>query len=81
MYYEKNKLSSVTPQQAIRHPVWNMGSKISIDSATMMNKALEIIEAKYLFNLKNNEINALIHPQAIIHALINQVNSTITLAH
>ena len=52
LYYTKNKLSSVTPQQAIRHPVWNMGSKISIDSATMMNKALEIIEAKYLFNLK-----------------------------
>ena len=45
------------------------GKKISIDSATMMNKALEIIEAKYLFNLKNNEINAIIHPQAIIHAL------------
>ena len=48
-----------------------MGRKISIDSATMMNKALEIIEAKYLFNLKDNEINAVIHPQALIHALVN----------
>ena len=48
-----------------------MGKKISVDSATMMNKALEIIEAKYLFDLKDNEINAIIHPQAIIRALIN----------
>ena len=55
-----------------------MGKKISIDSATMMNKALEIIEAKYLFNLKNNEINAIIHPQAIIHALINYENGIST---
>ena len=78
LYYKKNKLGSVTPQQAIKHPVWNMGSKISIDSATMMNKALEIIEAKYLFNLKNNEINAIIHPQAIIHALINYENGVST---
>ena len=78
LYYKKRKLSSVTPQQAIKHPVWNMGSKISIDSATMMNKALEIIEAKYLFNLKNNEINAIIHPQAIIHALINYENGIST---
>ena len=76
--YTKKKLSIVTPQQAIKHPVWNMGSKISIDSATMMNKALEIIEAKYLFNLKDNEINAIIHPQAIIHALINYENGIST---
>ncbi len=78
LHFTKNKMSSVKPQQAIRHPVWNMGSKISIDSATMMNKALEIIEAKYLFNLKNNEINAIIHPQAIIHALINYENGIST---
>ena len=76
--YTKKKLSTITPQQAIKHPVWNMGSKISIDSATMMNKALEIIEAKYLFNLKNNEINAIIHPQAIIHALVNYENGIST---
>ena len=76
--YAKKKLIAITPQQAIKHPVWNMGSKISIDSATMMNKALEIIEAKYLFNLKNNEIKAIIHPQAIIHALINYENGIST---
>ncbi len=78
LYHTKKKLGTVTPRQAMRHPVWNMGSKISIDSATMMNKALEIIEAKYLFNLKNNEINTIIHPQAIIHALINYENGIST---
>ena len=66
-----NFLKNVTPNQAIKHPVWKMGKKISVDSATMMNKALEIIEAKYLFNLSSNEINAIIHPESIIHASIN----------
>ncbi len=64
-------LKNVTPNQAIKHPVWKMGKKISVDSATMMNKALEIIEAKYLFNLDSNQINAIIHPESIIHAAIN----------
>tara|TARA_Y100000816_G_scaffold291957_1_gene285149 strand:- start:4838 stop:5989 length:1152 start_codon:yes stop_codon:yes gene_type:complete len=72
--YNLNNLKDVTPKQAIRHPVWKMGKKISIDSATMMNKALEIIEAQYLFNLKPEKINAIIHPQAVIHALINYEN-------
>ena len=66
-----NFLENVTPNQAVKHPVWKMGKKISVDSATMMNKALEIIEAKYLFNLSNNQINAIIHPESIIHAAIN----------
>ena len=74
--FNKRQLNNVTPTEASKHPIWKMGKKISIDSATMMNKALEIIEAKYLFNLKNNEINALIHPQAIIHALINYENGS-----
>ena len=72
--YNKNKLNSVTPSQAIKHPIWKMGPKISIDSSTMMNKALEIIEAKYLFNLKDDEIDAIIHPQAIIHAMLSYEN-------
>ena len=76
--FSKKRLKSVTLSQAIRHPIWNMGRKISIDSATMMNKALEIIEAKYLFNLKDNEINAVIHPQALIHALVNYDNGIST---
>ena len=70
----KKQLSKVKLSQAIKHPIWNMGKKISIDSATMVNKALEVIEAKYLFNLKNHEIKAVIHPQAIIHALVNYEN-------
>ncbi len=73
-------LKNVTPNQAIKHPIWKMGKKISVDSATMMNKALEIIEAKYLFNLSSSQINAIIHPESIIHAAINYYdNSSITL--
>ncbi len=73
-------LKNVTPKQAIKHPVWKMGKKISVDSATMMNKALEIIEAKYLFNLESNQINAIIHPESIVHAAINFYdNSSISL--
>ena len=64
-------LKSVTPNQAIKHPVWKMGKKISVDSATMMNKALEIIEAKYLFNLSNEQIDTIIHPESILHAAVN----------
>ena len=62
--FNKQQLNNVTLKQAIKHPVWSMGKKISIDSATMMNKAFEIIEAKFLFNLKDHEINSIIHPQA-----------------
>lgn len=69
-------LNQVTPKQATKHPIWKMGKKISVDSATMMNKALEIIEAKYLFNLKNSEINAIVHPESIIHASINFFDSS-----
>ena len=73
-------LKNVTPNQAIKHPIWKMGKKISVDSATMMNKAFEIIEAKYLFNLKSEQINAIIHPESIIHAAINfHDNSSISI--
>jgi 1-deoxy-D-xylulose-5-phosphate reductoisomerase len=72
------QLKKVTLKQAINHPVWSMGKKISIDSATMMNKALEIIEAKFLFNLKDNEISAIIHPQALVHAIVNYENGIST---
>ena len=64
--------------QATNHPTWKMGKKISIDSATMVNKALEIIEAKYLFNLEDSQIDAIIHPQAIVHAMINYNNGITT---
>ena len=66
--------NTISVKQALKHPIWKMGKKISIDSATMVNKALEIIEAKYLFNLNDDQIDAIIHPQAIIHAMINYKN-------
>lgn len=65
-----NELKHVTPKQALNHPTWSMGKKISIDSATMMNKGLEIIEAMYLFKLKISQIDTLIHPQSLIHSMV-----------
>ncbi|HEY9106896.1 MAG TPA: 1-deoxy-D-xylulose-5-phosphate reductoisomerase, partial [Roseateles sp.] len=63
-------LADVTPEQACAHPNWVMGRKISVDSATMMNKALEVIEARWLFNLAPEQIKVLIHPQSIIHSMV-----------
>ncbi len=63
-------LSQVTPNEACSHPNWVMGRKISVDSATMMNKALEVIEAKYLFNVELNQIEVVIHPQSVIHSMV-----------
>jgi 1-deoxy-D-xylulose-5-phosphate reductoisomerase len=67
---DKKFLASVTKAEALKHPNWNMGAKITIDSATMMNKGLEIIEAGWLFNLKPEQIDVIIHPQSIIHSLV-----------
>jgi len=64
------ELDGVTPEQALRHPNWAMGPKITIDSATMMNKALEVIEAKWLFHLAVSQIRVLIHPQSIVHSMV-----------
>ena len=63
-------LHTVTPEQAVAHPNWVMGRKISVDSATMMNKALEVIEARWLFDLKPEQIQVVIHPQSIIHSMV-----------
>ena len=63
-------LHTVTPDQACAHPNWVMGRKISVDSATMMNKALEVIEARYLFNLRPEQIEVVIHPQSVIHSMV-----------
>jgi 1-deoxy-D-xylulose-5-phosphate reductoisomerase len=63
-------LQGVTPEQAVAHPNWVMGRKISVDSATMMNKALEVIEARWLFDLKPEQIKVLIHPQSIVHSMV-----------
>ena len=64
------EMAKVTVEQALAHPTWEMGKKISIDSATMMNKALELIEAKWLFNLSANQLAVTIHPQSIVHSLV-----------
>ena len=68
--YDLQRLTNVTPEEALKHPVWKMGKKITIDSATMMNKGLEIIEAHWLFNLPPKLIQVVIHPQSIIHSMV-----------
>ncbi len=66
----KTELEKVTKEQALKHPNWEMGAKITIDSATLMNKGLEVIEAHWLFNLKPEQIEVIIHPQSIIHSIV-----------
>ena len=70
------KLQAVTVKQALCHPTWNMGPKITIDSATLMNKGLEIIEAHHLFGIAYNKISVLVHPQSIVHALVELVDGS-----
>ena len=70
-------LADVTPEQACKHPNWVMGRKISVDSATMMNKGLEVIEAHWLFNLPGNRIDVLIHPQSVIHSLVSYADGSV----
>ncbi|MDO7787056.1 1-deoxy-D-xylulose-5-phosphate reductoisomerase [Desulforamulus aquiferis] len=67
---DRSNLEGVTPQMALKHPNWSMGAKITIDSATLMNKGLEVIEAKWLFNLDFDDIEVVIHPQSIIHSMV-----------
>ena len=66
----KEALYSVTPQQALQHPNWKMGQKITIDSATMMNKGLEVIEAKWLFDIELSKIDIVVHPESIVHSMV-----------
>ena len=68
--YSVDQLSKVSLEQALKHPNWSMGAKITIDSATLMNKGLEVIEAKWLFNLKSEQIDVIVHPQSIVHSLV-----------
>ncbi len=71
------KLHSVTPAQAVAHPNWSMGRKISVDSATMMNKGLEVIEARWLFDLTPEQIRVVVHPQSVIHSLVQYVDGSV----
>lgn len=70
-------LSAVTPEEACAHPNWDMGRKISVDSATMMNKGLELIEAKWLFNLEPEDIQVVLHPQSTIHSMVQYVDGSV----
>ncbi len=72
-----DKLADVTVEQALAHPTWNMGPKITIDSATMMNKALEIIEARWLFDVEVERIGVVIHPQSIVHSMVEFVDGSV----
>jgi 1-deoxy-D-xylulose-5-phosphate reductoisomerase len=72
-----DELSKVTPEQAIAHPKWDMGKKISVDSATMMNKGLELIEACLLFNVEPNQVQVVIHPQSIIHSMVDYIDGSV----
>ncbi len=71
------ELTQVTVDEALQHPTWQMGKKITIDSATLMNKALEVIEARWLFDLQPEQIGVLIHPQSIVHALVEFVDGSV----
>lgn len=68
--WKREQLNHVKPAQALKHPNWDMGAKITIDSASLMNKGLEVIEAKWLFNLKPEQIDVIVHPQSIIHSIV-----------
>lgn len=73
----RESLASVTPADALRHPTWEMGPKISVDSATLMNKGLEVIEAHWLFGLPARQIDVLIHPQSIVHSMVEFVDGSV----
>ncbi len=73
----RNELENVTVAQALKHPNWSMGSKITIDSATLMNKGLEVIEARWLFGFAPENISVLVHPQSIIHSMVEYVDGTV----
>jgi 1-deoxy-D-xylulose-5-phosphate reductoisomerase len=72
------RIAAATPAQAAAHPVWRMGSKINIDSATLMNKGLELIEAHHLFGIDGDKLDVLVHPQAIVHALVQWCDGALT---
>lgn len=75
--YDREQLSEVTPAQAVSHPKWSMGRKISVDSATLMNKGLEVIEAHYLFGIEPDQIQVVVHPQSTIHSLVQYVDGSV----
>jgi 1-deoxy-D-xylulose-5-phosphate reductoisomerase len=75
--YSREQMAKVTVDDALAHPTWQMGPKISIDSATMMNKALEIIEARWLFDLEADQIGVVIHPQSVVHSMVEYIDGSV----
>ena len=75
--HSREAMAGVTPEQAIAHPNWDMGAKISVDSATMMNKGLELVEAHHLFGLPSDRIEILIHPQSVVHSMVAYVDGSV----
>ncbi|PJG81883.1 1-deoxy-D-xylulose-5-phosphate reductoisomerase [Caviibacterium pharyngocola] len=76
-YTDLSEFEHITPEQAVAHPNWSMGKKISVDSATMMNKGLEYIEARWLFNAAEEEMEVIIHPQSIIHSMVRYLDGSV----
>jgi 1-deoxy-D-xylulose-5-phosphate reductoisomerase len=74
--YKKEKLKTVQPRDALNHPTWKMGNKITLDSATLMNKGLEVIEARWLFDIDPSHIDVLIHPESIIHGMVEYIDNS-----
>jgi len=75
--WAREQMAVVTPDQAVAHPNWSMGAKISVDSATMMNKGLELIEAHHLFGLPSERMNILVHPQSVVHSMVEYVDGSV----
>lgn len=75
--WSRSQLENVTPEQALKHPTWKMGPKITIDSATLMNKALEVIEARWLFDLQPDQIQVVVHPESVIHSMVEFVDGSV----
>jgi 1-deoxy-D-xylulose-5-phosphate reductoisomerase len=73
----KHEFADIKPEDALRHPTWQMGKKITIDSATLMNKGLEVIEAKWLFNVSQDQIEVVVHPQSIIHSMVSYKDGSV----
>ena len=74
---KRSELENITPQQAVKHPNWSMGAKISVDSSPLMNKGLEFVEAMHLFDVKPEDIQVVVHPQSVIHSMVELVDGTV----
>jgi 1-deoxy-D-xylulose-5-phosphate reductoisomerase len=76
-HYPEEQMKDITPEQALAHPSWRMGKKVTIDSATLMNKGLEVIEARWLFNVAVEDVNIIVHPQSIVHSMVEFIDGSV----